>query len=251
MPSHVVVEGLLYSYGLKRVVDELNFEIKKGQVWGLVGPNGAGKTTTIEMLATYRRPQAGQVTIAGYDLVQNRQAVKENIGFIPQEISLYKELTARENLSFFCHMAGASPVKEKEYLEELLELVGLKDRADQLVREYSGGMKRRLNIAVALVGRPTFLLMDEPTVGIDPQSRQHIYDLIKKLQQKGLTILYTSHYMQEVEDLCDQIAIMDQGKILKQGTLADLLEYEQEKSSSKAIKLETLFIEMTGRALRD
>ncbi|OIQ00434.1 ABC transporter ATP-binding protein [Candidatus Wirthbacteria bacterium CG2_30_54_11] len=246
------VSSLAKSFNHVPAVKSISFEIKRGETFGLLGPNGAGKTTTINMLATYLRPDSGDALIDGKSVNTDELEVKKIIGFVPQEIALYSDLTARENLIFFGSIYSQSKTVIQERTDELLEFVGLKDETKKRVKQFSGGMKRRLNIAAGLMNRPVFLMMDEPTVGIDPQSRENIYELIGRIKEQGTTILYTSHYMEEVEKLCDTIAIMDHGTIIASGTLGELLKLK--KKTHKVYRpsgLEELFIQLTGSHLRD
>lgn len=206
----------------KKVVDSISFSIGEGEIFGLLGPNGAGKSTTISMLATITKQDAGEIFIDGISAAQYPSRIKKLIGLVPQDIALYANMTARENLRFWGRMYGIRGRELKERVNDVLEIVGLRDRGDEQIGKYSGGMKRRINIGAALLHKPKFLIMDEPTVGIDPQSRNHILETVKRLSDSGMTILYTSHYMEEVEFLCDRIAIMDQGKVIAMGTKQEL-----------------------------
>jgi len=216
------VRGLRKSYNGRPVVAGIDLEMKDGEVFGLLGPNGAGKSTTISIISGLIKPNAGSVHIAGVDVFRDQMAARRLIGVVPQDIALYPTLTARENLAFWGHMYGLNGAPLRKRVDEVLELVGLADRADQRIDKYSGGMKRRINIGAGLLHRPKLLLMDEPTVGIDPQSRNHILDTVRELNRQGTSVLYTSHYMEEVEVLCDRIAIMDLGKVIACGSLNEL-----------------------------
>lgn len=211
--------GLLKRFGDQVAVDGVDLSIPKGSCFGLVGPNGAGKTTTISMLVGVLKPDGGTVEMDGVAANAN---FKTKIGFVPQELALYDELTAEENLRFFGLLYSLKGDALTARIEAALDLANLKDRAKDKVSAYSGGMKRRLNIAVALLHDPELLILDEPTVGVDPQSRNAIFDALEALRAQGKTLLYTTHYMEEVERLCDRIAIMDHGKIVAEGTLTDL-----------------------------
>ncbi len=219
----VRVAGLYKRYGTVEAVAGLSFEISGGEVFGLLGPNGAGKTTTISVLATQLRPSAGDAMVFGRSVKEDVAAVRAMIGIVPQDLSLYPKLTAAENLRFFGRMYGVPALELNRRVEELLHLVGLESRHDDYVATFSGGMKRRLNLAVSLVHQPRVLLLDEPTVGVDPHSREHIFEIVRRLREDGTAILYTTHYMEEAEALCDRLGIMDEGKIIAMGTLADLL----------------------------
>jgi ABC-2 type transport system ATP-binding protein len=216
------VEDLSKRYGDVRAVDGISFEIERGRIYGLLGPNGAGKTTTLSMLAGLLQPDSGRVLYEETDLYTDPIAVKRKLGVVPQEVALYEELTARENLRFWAGLYGLSGRRLTGAVEVALERVGLTAKADVAVKTYSGGMKRRLNLSLGLVHDPAIILMDEPTVGIDPQARERILDVVRGVAAAGATILYTTHYLEEAETLCDRIAIMDHGKILAEGTLEEL-----------------------------
>ncbi|MEM7782342.1 MAG: ABC transporter ATP-binding protein [Planctomycetota bacterium] len=224
----ILVSNLKKSYGEHIAVDQLSFGIEKGETLGLLGPNGAGKTTTISMLVGMFQPDEGEVIVGAKD--GNRQgnpvdpAVRRLIGIAPQALSLYSDLTATENLEFFGQLYGLSGTALKQRVEWSLEFAQLEDRSKDRVKTFSGGMKRRLNIAVALIHEPEILLLDEPTVGVDPQSRNHIFECIETLRERGLTILYTTHYMEEAQRLCDRVAIIDHGKMLALDSIQGLLE---------------------------
>lgn len=222
-PAAVQVTGLRKQYGTIEAVAGLDFELYEGEVFGLLGPNGAGKTTTISVLSTRMLPTAGDARVFGHSVRENVSHVRQLIGLVPQEIALYPMLTGAENLRFFGHAYGVASVDLRARVAELLELVGLESRGDDLVDTYSGGMKRRLNLAVGLVHRPRLVLLDEPTVGVDPHSREHIFQIVQALRDDGTAILYTTHYMEEAERLCDRLGIMDEGKIIAIGSLESLL----------------------------
>ncbi|HEY4800592.1 MAG TPA: ABC transporter ATP-binding protein, partial [Bacteroidia bacterium] len=208
----------------------VSFSIEKGELYGLLGPNGAGKTTTISIMSSLLKQDEGEVLLNGFDTQKDSQKVKNIIGVVPQEIALYKDLSAYDNLLFWGGLylnSSASKWNVKEKANETLQLLGLYDRRNDKIKNYSGGMKRRINIAAAILHSPEIIFMDEPTVGIDPQSRNLIYEVIEKLNAQGITIVYTTHYMEEVERFCKRIGIIDNGKIIAQGTLDEL------KSSSK------------------
>lgn len=217
----IQAKDLAKSFGAIKAVDGLSFDIQRGETFGLLGPNGAGKSTTIALLIGLLRPDRGTVSIEGDDPASH--ATRQKIGVAPQTLSLYDELSAAENLSFFARLFGLRGERLSERVAWALEFAGLTNRARHRVGTYSGGMKRRLNIAVALVHEPSILLLDEPTVGVDPQSRSHIFDSIEKLSATGLTILYTTHYMEEAERLCDRVAIVDKGKLMALDSVAKLI----------------------------
>jgi len=216
------VQGLVKSYGSLRAVDGVSFTVAKGELYGLLGPNGAGKTTIMSMLSGLLAPDDGRILFDGIDLAAEPLKVKAQLGIVPQEPALYENLSARENLSFWGGLYGLSGAQLKQAVDRVLELVGLTDRAKDPVKQYSGGMKRRINLALGLVHGPRAVLMDAPTVGIDPQARLNILEAVKQVAASGTTVIYTTHYLEEVEQLCDRIAIMDHGKILAEGTLDEL-----------------------------
>jgi len=218
----IEVKDITKSYGKTQAVKGISFSIKDGECFGLLGPNGAGKSSTINMLSMLFPPDTGSITINGTNASNANAQVKQIMGIVPQEIALYEKFTAWENILFWGSIYGVSGKQLTNKAEELLKWVGLFDRRKDLVKDYSGGMKRRINIACALLHSPKVLLLDEPTVGVDPQSRNLIFELIQQLNKDGMTIIYTTHYMEEAEKLCDKIGIMDNGKIIAQGTLDEL-----------------------------
>lgn len=212
------------TYKEKKAVDEINLYLGKGESVGLLGPNGAGKSTTISMISSLIKPTSGDVRLNGKSTIKDPTEIRKVLGVVPQEIALYEELSAYENLKFFGKIYRVEKEKLEERIQIMLEMVGLKDRQKHLVKTFSGGMKRRINIAAAMMHQPKVLILDEPTVGIDPQSRNHILETVRKLNKEhGTTILYTSHYMEEVEHLCDRVYIMDHGKVVAAGTKSELL----------------------------
>jgi len=220
----ITVEDLVKKFNGHTAVDGVSFEINRGEIFGLLGPNGAGKSTIISILCCLLEPTLGSVIIDGSDIRRNANNIKKIIGVVPQEISLYHTLTARENLAFYGKIYGLSGRALKTRVEALLDMVGLTERADDLLEGYSGGMKRRINIAAALLHEPSILYLDEPTTGVDPQSRRRIYDTIQDLNRQGMTVLLTTHQMEDAEKLCHRIAIMDKGKLIALDTLKGLLE---------------------------
>ncbi|SMC28846.1 ABC-2 type transport system ATP-binding protein [Clostridium acidisoli DSM 12555] len=213
------LKNITKRYDDKLVVDNINFSIGKGETFGLLGPNGAGKSTIISMICGLVKPDQGDVIIDGYSIIKNPTLAKKSIGVVPQDIALYESLSAIDNLKFWGTLYGLSGSLLKSRIDEVLEITGLKDRAKDKIKNYSGGMKRRINIAAAFMHHPKLLIMDEPTVGIDPQSRNHILEFTKNLNEKyGTTVIYTSHYMEEVESLCNRLMILDEGKIIAGGT---------------------------------
>jgi ABC-2 type transport system ATP-binding protein len=223
MPSLIEINGLVKKYGDRVAVNGVSLSVLEGEIFGLLGPNGAGKTTTLSILATLLAPDEGKVTIGGHDLVKEANRVKTIIGLVPQELALYPTLSAWDNLAFFGRIYGLKGAALKERIAAVLALVGLSDRAGDAVQTFSGGMKRRLNIAAGLIHQPRILFLDEPTVGVDPQSRNFIFEHVERLNEAGMTIIYTTHYMEEAERLCDRVAIMDEGRILALDTPKGLI----------------------------
>ena len=224
MPSILEVRNLAKNYGDFQAVKGISFDIQEGEIFSLLGPNGAGKTTTISMLSTLYTPTSGDATIGGHSITKDPMAVKQIIGVVPQEIALYEDLTARENLIFWGQMYGLSGKPLMSRVDEVLDQIGLTDKARNRVKTYSGGMKRRVNIGVGLLHKPRLLFMDEPTVGIDPQSRRAILDTVKDLNKQGMTVLYTTHYMEEAEELSDRVGIIDHGELIAIGTQKELTQ---------------------------
>ncbi len=222
------VENLKKSYGPLQAVAGASFSIESGEVFGLLGPNGAGKSTTINIIATILQADAGEVSVSGIP-ISTSAAYKRMIGYVPQEISLSERLTARENLAFFGRLYDLSGAALRAAVDEMLANVGLADRANDLVETFSGGMKRRLNIAASLLHKPELILLDEPTAGVDPQARAFIFDMVERLAAQGRAILYTTHYMEEAQRLCKRTAIIDHGKILAMGTLDELVRLVKTK----------------------
>lgn len=218
------VRELGKSFGKLEAVKGVSFSVEKGESFSLLGPNGAGKSTTINMISGLYPPTSGSIQITGVDVIKNPKQAQKSIGVVPQEIALYETLSARENLKFWGRMYDLSGNALEKAVDEVLEIIGLTDRAKDKINTFSGGMKRRVNIGAAILHKPDVLIMDEPTVGIDPQSRNHILNTVKSLNQNGMTIIYTSHYMEEVEYLCERIGIMDHGELIACGTLRELRE---------------------------
>ena len=244
----VEVQDLHKTFNGTAAVQGVTFDIRRGEIFGLLGPNGAGKTTTIRMMATTLRPSSGEVVIGGHKVSSAADEVRRLIGVCPQDIALYMELTALDNLTFFGRMEGLSAAEARRQADINLELVGLSERARSRVGKFSGGMKRRVNLAAALMNRPEMLFLDEPTVGVDPQSRNRIFEAILSLRDQGMTLLYTTHYMEEADRLCDRIAIMDGGKIVALGSPAEL---KATLGNADQATLEDVFLNLTGRRLRD
>jgi ABC-2 type transport system ATP-binding protein len=277
----IEVRGLVRRFGARAAVDGLDLELSAGGCLGLLGPNGAGKSTTVRILSTLLAPSAGSVRVLGLDPQREGERLRARLGVVPQELALYAHLTARENLAFFGGLQGLSGSLLADAVAQGLALSGLAERADERVKNFSGGMKRRLNIAVALVHGPELVFLDEPTVGIDPQSRERVFEMVAALRQRGVAMIYTSHQLGEVERLCDRIVILDRGRKLAEGSLEELrrhpsvrhaggarLHFGEAAAAEKARALlvanglaprleaeapdlEQIFLDLTGRALRD
>ena len=237
------VENLQKNFGSISAVDGISFKVKKGEVFGLLGPNGAGKSTTISMISTLLPPSSGVILFEGKNILEEPKAIQQKLGVVPQDIALYPTLSGYENLSFWGSMYGLKGTELKKRIDDVTEIIGLNGRIKDHVEKYSGGMKRRINIGAALLHKPELLIMDEPTVGIDPQSRNHILDTVLELNRQGMTIIYTSHYMEEVEYLCSRICIMDQGKVIASGSKDELVEMIRGKTQI-SLYLESLNQEM-------
>jgi ABC-2 type transport system ATP-binding protein len=242
------VQGVEYSYGSRQAVRAASLEVRRGEVLGLLGPNGAGKTTLISCIAGLLGAYGGSMTFAGAPF---RPAAdggqRAMLGLVPQELALYEDLTARENLAFFADLQGVDAAKAPAAVDAALALAGLQDRQHDRVKTFSGGMKRRLNLAIGDLHGPQLLLLDEPTVGVDPQSRNHIFESLGGLQQQGRTMLYTTHYMEEAQRLCDRVAVMHEGAVIAIGTSEELAE----RAGAPGADLETVFLKLTGTNLRD
>jgi ABC-2 type transport system ATP-binding protein len=222
MNSILQASHLIKKYADFTAVNDISFEITEGEIFSLLGPNGAGKTTSISMLSTLIAPTSGDASIGGYSVTHDPMAVRQLIGVVPQDLALYEDLTARENLTFWGQMYGLSGKTLRQRVDEVLKQIDMTEKANQRVKTYSGGMKRRVNIGVGLLHRPRLLFMDEPTVGIDPQSRRAILDSVKALNQDGMTVLYTTHYMEEAQELSSRVGIIDHGQLIALGTQAEL-----------------------------
>ena len=243
------VNHLRKTFGKLVAVDDVSFTVERGQLVGLLGPNGAGKTTTVSMIAALVTPEKGDVLVDGARLAGDTDPKKRKIGLVPQDLALYDELSARANLRFFGALYDLSGAALDKAIGAAMELVGLADRLTDLVKTYSGGMKRRLNLAAGLLHDPDILLLDEPTVGVDPQSRNAIFENLELLKSRGKALLYTTHYMEEVERLADRIVVVDHGKVIADDTLAGLQSHVA-VAGGKAT-LESVFLTLTGRSLRD
>ncbi|MGH8957156.1 MAG: ABC transporter ATP-binding protein [Acidimicrobiia bacterium] len=229
MTDVMVAKGLAKSFGDLVAVDGVGFTISQGETYGLLGPNGAGKTTTISMIAGLLEADEGEVRVGGELISPKSVAPKRRMGLVPQELAIYPDLTARENLEFFGRLYGMAGADLARRAERVLEVVGLDERQRDLTKEFSGGMKRRLNIGIGLLHNPELLILDEPTVGVDPQSRNAILEAVEELSSAGIAVLYTTHYMEEAERLCDRVGIIDQGRIIAEGTRRELVELVGEK----------------------
>jgi ABC-2 type transport system ATP-binding protein len=230
MPFAIEVQSLHKSFGDLQAVQGVDFTVEQGEILSLLGPNGAGKSTTISMLAGLLEPDEGDALIMGHSIRRAAEAAKASLGVVPQDIALYPDLSARENLVFWGKMYDLRGAALQARVDEVIETIGLTDRQKDHVSKFSGGMKRRVNIGAALLHKPAVVIMDEPTVGIDPQSRRHILDNVKELNRGGMTVLYTTHYMEEAAELSDHILIMDQGRVIAGGTHAELIRLVGEQT---------------------
>jgi ABC-2 type transport system ATP-binding protein len=229
MPDILTASGLVKRFDDLVAVDDVSFSIAEGETFGLLGPNGAGKTTSISMISGLLEGDSGEVVVAGESVTTRTTAGKAEIGLVPQDIAIYPDLTAHENLAFFGRLYGLSKGDLRVRVGEVLEVIGLSDRANDQTKDFSGGMKRRLNIGIGLLHKPRLLILDEPTVGVDPQSRNAILESVESLSDQGMAVLYTTHYMEEAERLCDRVAIIDEGKIRAEGTRRELVALVGEK----------------------
>lgn len=243
--SEIAIENLTKNFEDVTAVDGLSLKIEKGELFGLLGPNGAGKTTVIKVLCGLLKPTSGSVHVGGWDVLKETTKVKEIIGVCPQDAVAYPFLSGRENVELFGNLHTIPKEKLKENTNDLLEKLGLSEEADRHLGKYSGGMKRRINLIMALVHDPEIAFLDEPTVAMDPQSRHAVWDFIRELGKKGKTIILTTHYMEEAEELCDRVGIIDHGKLIALGTPKQL------KDEFKAKDLEEVFITLTGRKIRE
>lgn len=223
MTAVLTADGLAKAFGDRKAVDGVTFEIAAGETYGLLGPNGAGKTTTISMICGLLHKDAGRVVVDGEPIEVNSVRARDALGYVPQDLAIYPDLSAGENLAFFASLYGLSGADRQKAVDRVLELTGLTDRAKDKAGEFSGGMKRRLNIGIGLLHGPKLLMLDEPTVGVDPQSRNAILDSVDSLGTQGLAVLYTTHYMEEAERLCDRVGIIDQGRLIAEGTRRELV----------------------------
>ncbi len=241
------VEGLSFRYkgNSKSCIQRLNLEVKQGERFGLLGPNGAGKSTLMHLLCGLLSPEKGKIFLFNQDLAESKVRHRKRFGFVPQDFSFYPELSPEENLNFFGAWYGLSHEKIKKRTNELLHILGLIEVRRKAVKTFSGGMMRRVNLAIGVIHKPQILFLDEPTVGVDVQTRNAIISYLKELNLAGTTLLYTSHQLKEAEDLCERIALIDEGKIITSGTISQLLSQNNEKD------LEGVFLNLTGREFRD
>lgn len=247
-PDLLEVEDLAYSYGARRAVAGLTFAVRRGECLGFLGPNGAGKTTSLACILGLLDGWSGRLRFDGREGDPGRNpALRARIGYVPQELALYEELSARENLRFFARISGLAGTAAGEAVERALGIAGLRERADDRVETFSGGMKRRLNLAAGELHRPELLLLDEPTAGVDPQSRNHLFETLGALRAEGRTLVYTTHYMEEAERLCDRVLILNDGRAAACGTREELAA----AAGVPGANLERVFLELTGRSLRD
>ena len=246
MESIIEVNNLVKKFNNFTAVDKISFQVKKGEMFAFLGPNGAGKTTTIKMLTTLLNPTEGSIKVNNFNPINEKDQVRHSFGIVFQDPSLDDELTAYENMEFHAVIYNVSKELRKERINYLLNFIGLADRKNDLVKKFSGGMKRRLEIARGLIHHPKILFLDEPTLGLDPQTRNHVWEYVKKLNKdEGMTVFFTTHYMEEAAKIADRIAIIDKGKILQIGTLTEL------KKSTKASSLEEAFLKLTGSSIRE
>lgn len=248
----ITVRSVYKTFGNIEAVKNVSFSIGKGEVFGILGPNGAGKSTIVNILNTLVRPDSGDVIIDGVNIRNDGETIKLIMGVVPQEIALYEELSAYENLIFWGGLYNIPKAELRANAIEILGFVDLVNRKDDRIKTFSGGMKRRINIACSLLHNPRILVLDEPTVGVDPQNRNHIFEVIERLNSEGMTIIYTTHYMEEAERFCDRIAIIDSGQIVAQGTLDELRHISGiNDSGTSGTNLESVYLKLTGKELRD
>lgn len=241
----IEVKNLQKNYKTNKALDGLSFDLYEGEILGVLGPNGAGKSTTINILSTILKKDAGEILYFGKPMEKNEKEIKSKLGIVPQDLAIYEDVSAYKNISFFASLYGLKGEKLKEAIDYAIKFVGLEERKNDKPKHFSGGMKRRLNIACSIAHHPKILILDEPTVGIDPQSRNHILKALKDLKKDGTTIIYTTHYMEEIEEIADRVIIVDKGKKVEEGTIPQLLEKYNDSN------LENLFLNLTGRNLRD
>lgn len=241
----IIIENITKKFEDATAVDGLNLVVEKGELFGLLGPNGAGKTTTINILCGLLKPTTGSVKVGGYDALKEPGKIKELIGVSPQETAVYPHLTGKENIELFANLHAMPKEKRNRNVDDLLQKLSLRDQAKRRAGKYSGGMMRRINLAMALVHDPEIAFLDEPTVGMDPQSRRAVWDFIRELRKQNKTVLLTTHYMEEAEELCDRVGIIDNGKLISLDTPQQL------KRQFKAKNLEEVFLQLTGKRIRE
>lgn len=252
MEKIIEVQGLTKKYGKFRAVDDLNLAVEEGEIFGLLGPNGSGKSTTINCLLSLLNFEKGEVRLFGEEMGPERYDLKKKIGVVFQEVAVFNELTVFENIDYFCGLYIKDKTKRKKSVEEAIKLVGLEDFRRFRPKQLSGGLLRRLNIACGIAHKPKLIFLDEPTVAVDPQSRNNILEGIRELNRRGATIIYTTHYMEEAEQLCRRIAILDHGKIIAEGTKRELKKLVAEDAEeAKDLTLNDVFLKLTGKQLRD
>jgi len=241
----IEVKNLQKSYKNNKALNGLNFDLYKGEILGILGPNGAGKSTTINILSTILKKDGGEILYFGKQIEKNEKEIKSKLGIVPQDLAIFEDVSAYKNITFFASLYGLKGKELEDMANYALKFAGLEERKNDKPKTYSGGMKRRLNIACSIAHKPEILILDEPTVGIDPQSRNHILEDLKRLKNEGTTIIYTTHYMEEIEQIADRVIIVDKGKKIEEGTIGELLDKYSEEN------LESLFLDITGKNLRD
>ena len=245
MNKIIEVKNLQKSYKNNKALNGLNFDLYKGEILGILGPNGAGKSTTINILSTILKKDGGEILYFGKQIEKNEKEIKSKLGIVPQDLAIFEDVSAYKNITFFASLYGLKGKELEDMANYALKFAGLEERKNDKPKTYSGGMKRRLNIACSIAHKPEILILDEPTVGIDPQSRNHILEDLKRLKNEGTTIIYTTHYMEEIEQIADRVIIVDKGKKIEEGTIGELLDKYSEEN------LESLFLDITGKNLRD
>ena len=244
------ISGLTKKFDSRTAVDHISLEIREGEIFGLLGPNGAGKSTTLNMVCSLLKPTSGSIEVFGMDAAKHMKQIKRRIGYIPQDLAIHGNLKAWENVELFTSLYGIRGRELRAAVDESLAFVGLLDRKNSYAKTFSGGMKRRLNIACSIGHKPDLMIFDEPTVGVDPQSRNFILEKIREANENGATVIYTSHYMEEVEAICSRIAIMDNGRIIATGTRDELARLVTD-GNPESVTLEEVFLTLTGKKLRD
>lgn len=245
MKKVIEVKNLQKSYKNNKALNGLDFDLYEGEILGILGPNGAGKSTTINILSTILKKDDGEILYFGKPIEKNEKEIKSKLGIVPQDLAIFEDISAYKNITFFASLYGIKGKELEDAANYALRFAGLEDRKNDKPKTYSGGMKRRLNIACSIAHKPQILILDEPTVGIDPQSRNHILEDLKRLKNEGTTIIYTTHYMEEIEQIADRVIIVDKGKKIEEGTIGELLDKYSEEN------LESLFLDITGKNLRD